>query len=235
MEGPKIVSGAEWLAARMAHLEKEKEFTKLRDELSRQRRELPWERVEKDYVFEGPEGAETLSEVFDGRSQLITWHFMYGPTWDEGCPSCSFWADNYDGTDIHLNHRDVSMVAISRAPLNKLEAYKKRMGWRFKWLSSLNNSFNFDYHVSFTQEEMDAEGRYYNYNDSQFPSEEAPGLSVFAKDETGAIFHTYSTFGRGLDMLNAAYHHLDLVPKGRDEAGLPYAMAWVSRHDSYED
>ncbi|MDP6352673.1 MAG: DUF899 family protein, partial [Alphaproteobacteria bacterium] len=141
MEGPKIVSGAEWLAARMAHLEKEKEFTKLRDELSRQRRELPWERVEKDYVFEGPEGAETLSEVFDGRSQLITWHFMYGPTWDEGCPSCSFWADNYDGTDIHLNHRDVSMVAISRAPLNKLEAYKKRMGWRFKWLSSLNNSF----------------------------------------------------------------------------------------------
>lgn len=228
----KIVSNEEWLAARKGFLAKEKEFTRLRDELSRQRRELPWVKVEKTYVFDGPNGKESLSDLFAGRGQLIVYHFMFGPDWNEGCPSCSFWADNYDGIVVHLQHRDVSLVAISRAPLEKLEAYKKRMGWSFEWVSSFHNDFNRDYQVSFTPEEQKT--AVYNYKPEGFGSSEAPGISVFAKGEDGQIFHTYSCYARGLDAFNGAYQLLDIVPKGRDEQGLPYPMAWVRRHDKYE-
>jgi predicted dithiol-disulfide oxidoreductase (DUF899 family) len=229
----KIVSNEEWLAARKSFLAKEKDFTRLRDELARQRRELPWVKVEKTYVFDGPNGKESLSDLFVGRSQLIVDHFMFGPDWQEGCPSCSFWADTYDGIAVHLQHRDVSFVVISRASLEKLEAYRNRMGWDLKWVSSLNNDFNRDYHVSFAPEEQKT--AVYNYTASGFGASEAPGLSVFAKDEAGGIFHTYSCYARGLDTLNGAYQLLDLVPKGRDEQGLPHPMAWVRRHDKYED
>ena len=229
----RTVSRDEWLAARKAFLAKEKEFTRQRDQLSAARRELPWVEVDKTYVFDGPNGKETLAALFAGRSQLLVYHFMFGPDWEEGCPSCSFWADNYNGVVVHLNHRDVSLVAISRAPLAKVEQYKKRMGWSFKWMSSLGNDFNRDYHVSFSPEEKDT--AYYNYKAGGFPSSEAPGISVFSKDGTGGIFHTYSCYSRGLDMLNGAYHLLDLVPKGRDEAGLPHTMSWVRRHDKYEN
>jgi predicted dithiol-disulfide oxidoreductase (DUF899 family) len=234
MPSHKVVSREEWLAAREAHLAKEKDFTRLRDELSRQRRELPWVRVEKRYVFDGPGGTETLADLFGGRSQLIVYHFMFGPGWEQGCPSCSFLSDHIDGALVHLAHRDVTLVAVSRAPLSQIEAFKKRMGWRFKWVSSSGNDFNFDYHVSFTKEEM-AKGKvYYNYAMQEFDSEEAPGTSVFSKDGTGAVFHTYSSYARGLDMLVGAYNYLDLVPKGRDEAELPWTMAWVRHHDRYD-
>ena len=235
MQGHKVVSREEWLVARKEHLAKEKEFTRLRDQLSQQRRELPWVKVEKEYSFDGPNGKETLAELFAGRSQLLVYHFMFDPTWNEGCKSCSFWADNYNGTIVHLNHRDVTMVTISRAPLEKLEAYKKRMGWGFKWLSSFGNDFNRDYHVSFTPEEQEKGEVYYNYTIGRPFSSEGPGVSVFYKDESGNIFHTYSCYARGLDMLNGAYHCLDLVPKGRDEAGLTAPQAWVRRHDQYDD
>lgn len=231
----KVVSRDQWLEARKAHLVKEKEFTRQRDQLSRERRALPWVRVEKDYKFEGANGQESLADLFAGRSQLIIYHFMFGPDWDEGCPSCSFWADNFNGIGIHLNHRDINMVAISRAPLAKLETYKKRMGWTFPWLSAYQSDFNYDYRVSFTEEEMAQEGLLYNYEIRTFPSEEAPGISVFYKNEAGEIFHTYSCYSRGLDMLNGAYHHIDLVAKGRDETALPWNMAWLSRHDQYSD
>ena len=235
MQEHKVVSRDEWLSARRKHLAREKELTRLRDQLSQERRELPWVKVDQDYVFEGPDGKQTLAELFEGRSQLLVYHFMFGTDWDEGCPSCSFWADNYDPLVVHLNHRDVTLVAVSKAPLDKLEAYKKRMGWSFKWVSSAGNDFNRDYHVSFTPEEMEKGEVYYNYGKSQFPSEEAPGVSIFYKDDSGDVFHTYSCYARGLDMLNAAYHMLDLVPKGRDEQDLPYGMAWLRRHDGYED
>jgi predicted dithiol-disulfide oxidoreductase (DUF899 family) len=228
----KIVSGTEWLAARKALLAKEKELTRLRDDLSRQRRELPWVKVEKTYVFDGPSGKETLSDLFAGRSQLIVDHFMFGADWQEGCPSCSFWADTYDGVVVHLEQRDASFVVVSRAPLDKLEAYRKRMGWSLKWVSSLNNDFNRDYHVSFTPAEQNT--AVYNYRADGFGSSEAPGVSVFAKDAAGSIFHTYSCYARGLDALNGAYQLLDLIPKGRDEQGLPHPMAWVRRHDRYD-
>ena len=228
----KIVSSEEWLAARKGFLAKEKEFTRLRDELSRQRRELPWVKVEKTYVFDGPNGKEALSDLFAGRGQLIVNHFMFGPDWNEGCPSCSFWADTYDGIVVHLQQRDAAFVVVSRAPLEKLEAYKKRMGWSFKWVSSLRNDFNRDYHVSFIPEEQGT--AFYNYAPGGFGSSEAPGISVFAKGEDGQIFHTYSCYARGLDAFNGAYQLLDVVPKGRDEQGLPHPMAWVRRHDKYE-
>jgi predicted dithiol-disulfide oxidoreductase (DUF899 family) len=234
MPQPKIVSREEWLAARKALLAREKEFTRARDALSAERRALPWVKVEKTYMFDGPDGRESLSGLFAGRSQLLAYHFMYGPGWEEGCKSCSFWADNYNGIDIHLAHRDVTLVAASRAPLAALEAYKKRMGWSFKWVSSLGSDFNADYHVSFTPEQQ-AGPVDYNYEMRTFPSEEAPGVSVFAKDEAGAVYHTYSTYARGLDMLNGAYHLLDLVPKGRDEQNLPYGMAWLRHRDRYDD
>ena len=233
MERPKVVTRDEWLAARKRHLEKEKEFTRLRDELGRQRRELPWVRVEKEYVFDGPEGKKTLAELFDGRGQLIVYHFMFGPGWEQGCPSCSFVSDHIDGSVVHLAHRDVTLMAVSRAPLSQIEAFRKRMGWRFKWVSSNGNDFNFDYHVSFTKDEMAKGDVYYNYEMQKFGSEEAPGVSVFYRDATGGIFHTYSAYARGLDILVGAYNYLDLAPKGRDEDGLTHSMAWVRHHDRY--
>ncbi|MCZ6769284.1 MAG: thioredoxin family protein [Acidobacteria bacterium] len=234
MKNHKIVSRDDWLAARMEHLAKEKELTRLRDQLSQDRRELPWVQVDKEYLFDGPNGQETLSELFEGRSQLIIYHFMYGPDWAEGCPSCSFWADNFNDSVVHLHHRDITLLAVSRAGLDSLEAYKKRMGWSFKWVSSFENDFNRDYHVSFTSDEMKNGEMNYNFRITQFPSEEAPGISVFYRDEEGNVFHTYSCYARGLDMLNVAYHYMDLVPKGRDESNLPYSMAWLRRHDSYD-
>lgn len=236
MQPNRIVSQDEWLAARKVHLMKEKEFTRLRDQLSAERRALPWVKVEKSYVFDGPKGKETLADLFAGRSQLIVYHFMLGPEWEAGCKSCSFLADHIDGSVIHLAHRDVTLVVVSRAPLPKIEAYKKRMGWRFKWVSSFGSDFNSDFHVSFTQDDLAKGKTYYNYQVRQAPSEgEAPGASVFYQDATGAIFHTYSTYARGLDMLVGAYNYLDLAPKGRDEDGLPFTMDWVRRHDEYED
>ena len=234
MKFHKVVSRDEWLAARMEHLAKEKELTRLRDQLSQERRELPWVKVDKEYLFDGPNGKETLSELFEGRSQLIIYHFMYGPDWAEGCPSCSFWADNFEDSVVHLNHRDITLLAVSRAGFNTLEAYRKRMGWSFKWVSSFENDFNRDYHVSFTSDELKSGEMDYNFRITQFPSEEAPGISVFYRDEEGNVFHTYSCYARGLDMLNVAYHYMDLVPKGRDESNLPYSMAWLRRHDSYD-
>ena len=234
-EHSRVVSRTEWVAARKDLLTKEKNFTRQRDALSAERRKLPWVRVEKEYVFDAPGGKETLAGLFGGRSQLIVYHFMFGPGWEEGCPSCSFVADHIDGSVVHLAHRDVTLLAVSRAPLPQIEAFKKRMGWRFKWVSSYGNDFNRDYHVSFTKDEM-AKGKVsYNYDMTEFPSEEAPGASVFYKDETGGIFHTYSTYARGLDMLVGAYNYLDLAPKGRDEDGLAFTMAWVRHHDKYSD
>jgi len=235
MEGPKVVSQAEWLAARKELLSKEKEFTRLRDQLSRQRRELPWEKVEKAYVFDGPKGKETLADLFGGKSQLIVYHFMFGPGWEEGCPSCSFISDHIDGSVVHLAARDVRLVVVSRAPLAQIEAFKKRMGWRFKWVSSYGSDFNYDYQVSMTKEEMEKGRVYYNYAMQQFPSEERPGASAFYKDGAGNIFHTYSTYARGLDILIGAYNWLDLAPKGRDEDGLAYTMAWVRHRDKYSN
>jgi predicted dithiol-disulfide oxidoreductase (DUF899 family) len=235
MQNHKVVSREEWLVARKEHLVKEKEFTRLRDQLSQQRRALPWVRVDKEYIFDGPNGKENLSELFEGRSQLIVYHFMFHPGWEEGCKSCSFWADNFNGITVHLNHRDVTLLAVSKAPLAKLEAFKKRMGWTFKWVSSFGSDFNRGYQVSFTPEEMEKGQVYYNYTMRGFPEEEAPGISVFYKDQDGNIFHTYSCYARGLDMLNGAYHYLDLVPKGRDEDRLSYSMAWLRHHDKYAD
>jgi len=230
-----VVPRAEWLAARRELLRKEKEFSRLRDELSRQRRELPWEKVEKKYVFDGPKGKESLVELFDGRSQMAIYHFMMGPGWKEGCPSCSFLADSFDGIGIHLAHRDVTFLVVSHATLPEIEAFKKRMGWRFKWVSSSGNDFNFDYQVSFPENER-AKGKvFYNYDMAEFPAEEAPGASVFYKNELGEVFHTYSTYARGLDPLVPTYQWLDLAPKGRDEEGLTHTMAWVRHHDKYDD
>jgi predicted dithiol-disulfide oxidoreductase (DUF899 family) len=235
MQSRKIIASAEWLEARRQLLTKEKEFTRLRDELSAARRALPWERVEKDYMFDTPRGRATLADLFQGRRQLIVYHFMFGPDWQEGCPHCSFWADNFDGIIVHLEQRDVSMLAISRAPLEKLEAFKKRMGWSFKWVSSLQNDFNYDYRVSFTPEEMQSGAAFYNYSKGQKDSTEREGVSVFYKEENGAVFHTYSCSARGIDMMNTAYQYLDLVPKGRDEDGLEFTQAWVRYHDRYKD
>ncbi len=230
----RVVSREEWVAARREHLKREKEYTRLRDQLSRERRELPWVKVDKAYVFDGPAGRESLADLFQSRRQLVVQHFMFDPSWDEGCKSCSFWVDNFDGIVTHLNHRDVTFVLVSRAPLATLEAFRARMGWRVKWVSSFHNDFNRDYHVSFTPEELEAKQTYYNYAARPFPVAEAPGVSVFYRDDDGAIYHTYSCYARGLDMLNGAYHLLDLVPKGRDEAGLNYSMEWLRHHDRYE-
>ncbi len=235
MENINAVSREEWTAARKDHLIKEKEFTRLRDELSQERRALPWVKVDKEYVFQGPRGRETLADLFAGRSQLIVFHFMYGPDWEEGCPSCSFWADNFNNIIIHLNHRDITMLAVSKARLETLDVYRKRMGWESKWVSSHDCDFNRDYNVSFTPEEMEKGEMYYNYHVTHFPSDEAPGISVFFQTAEGDIFHTYSCYARGLDMLNGAYHYMDLAPKGRDEENLPSTMAWLRRHDQYDD
>jgi predicted dithiol-disulfide oxidoreductase (DUF899 family) len=228
-----VVSGEEWLAARRKLLAREKEFTRLRDELSRERRALPWERVAKPYVFQSAAGKETLADLFGGRSQLVVYHFMFGPDWEAGCKSCSFWADNFNGIVTHLAQRDVTLVAVSRAPLEKLQAFARRLGWTFKWVSSFGGDFNYDYHVSVTAEDLASGEVDYNYTRQKMSISELPGISVFHKDEDGSIYHTYSCYARGLDMLNAAYHYLDLVPKGRDEEGLPYTMAWVKLRDQY--
>jgi predicted dithiol-disulfide oxidoreductase (DUF899 family) len=230
-----VVSPKEWIASRKELLRKEKEFTKLRDELSQQRRELPWEKVGKEYVFDGPQGKVTLGELFGGRSQLLVYHFMFGPGWEQGCPSCSYLADHFGGTLVHLANRDVTLAVISRAPLEQIEAFKKRMGWEFRWASSFRNDFNRDYHVSFTKAETASGKVDYNYDLVEFPSEEAPGASVFYKNEAGEIFHTYSTYARGLDILVGTYNFLDLAPKGRDEDGLAHTMAWVRHHDRYAE
>ncbi len=231
----KVVSHAEWLAARSEFLSKEKEFSRQRDALSRQRRALPWEKVEKRYEFDSTRGKVTLADLFDGRSQLIVYHFMFGPGWEAGCPSCSYLADHFDGPTVHLANRDTTLAVISRAPLAEIEAFKKRMGWKFQWVSSFGSDFNFDYHVSFTPEERASGKVEYNYAQGEFPSEEGPGVSVFARDAAGAVFHTYSSYARGLDILVGTYNFLDLVPKGRDEEGLAFSMAWVRHHDRYAE
>jgi predicted dithiol-disulfide oxidoreductase (DUF899 family) len=230
-----VVPPAEWLASRKELLRKEKEFTRLRDELSRQRRAMPWERVEKNYVFEGPAGKQTLADLFGKRSQLIVYHFMFGPGWKEGCPSCSYLADTFDGAVVHLAHRDVSFMAVSRATLPEIEAFEKRMGWKFPWVSSFGSDFNHDYQVSFSKDDKVNGKVYYNYEMTEFPSEEGPGTSVFYKNEAGEIFHTYSSYARGLDPMVNTYNWLDLAPKGRDEDGLAHSMAWVRHHDRYVD
>jgi predicted dithiol-disulfide oxidoreductase (DUF899 family) len=234
MTDHQVVSRESWIEARRALLAKEKEFTRLRDQLSQQRRDLPWVRVDKPYSFEGPNGTETLPQLFDGRSQLLVYHFMYGPDSDAPCKSCSFWADNIERNVVHLNARDVTVVVVSRAPLAKLEAFKQRMGWTFKWVSSGKSDFNFDYNVSFQPDGAAKEEDTYNYVPKTWGGTEMPGISVFCRDPGGAVFHTYSCYARGLDMMNVAYQYLDLVPKGRDEAGQKsHAMGWVRYRDSY--
>jgi predicted dithiol-disulfide oxidoreductase (DUF899 family) len=234
MTSHSILPHEDWLAARRELLAKEKEFTRARDALSEARRALPCERVDKPYAFDAPDGRKTLADLFAGRSQLVVYHFMFDPAWEEGCKSCSFWADNFNPNVIHLAQRDVTMVAVSRAPLAKLESFKRRMGWGFPWVSSLPSDFNRDYHVSFTPEEAASGAAEYNYQRQKFNGTERPGFSVFVKDADARLFHTYSCYGRGLDMMNTAYQILDLVPKGRDEAGLSYPQAWVLWHDRYK-
>jgi predicted dithiol-disulfide oxidoreductase (DUF899 family) len=229
-----IVSEAEWLLARKELLTREKEFTRQRDALSAARRELPMVKIAKEYLFEGPDGKETLADLFDGRSQLIVYHFMLGPDWEEGCKSCSYLADHFDGASWHLPHRDVTFVVISRAPLSKIEPYKKRMGWRFKWVSSHGNNFNFDYHVSFTKAEEAKSEVYYNYKMGEFMSDELPGLSVFYKDENGDIFHSYSTYARGLDILVGAYNLLDLQKEYVAQPEKVVSLSGV-KSDFYQD
>ena len=228
-----VVNRDEWLQARKELLVKEKEFTRLRDEMTKQIRSLPWEKVEKSYVFEGPNGRESLAELFGKQNQLAVYHFMLGPGWAEGCPSCSLLADHFDGIPVHLENRDLAFVVISRAPLEEIDAYKRRMGWDFNWVSSHGSDFNFDFGVSFEREDVDAGNASYNYSPATGIGEEMPGASFFYKDG-GGIYHTYSTYGRGLDLLIGTYNWLDLAPKGRDEDGLDYTMAWVRRHDQYE-
>ena len=232
--GPVIATPEQWRAKRVELLAKEKDLSRVRDALSRERRELPWVPVEEEYVFQTTDGDRTLSELFGPRSQLLLYHFMFGPDWDEGCPSCSFWMDSFDGTQVHLAHRDVELVVVSRAPLERLQAYRGRMGWGFRWVSSLGNRFNFDYGVSFTEDER-RDGAEYNFAFTAHPGDELPGVSVFAKDAAGTVFHTYSSYSRGLDVLNACYQLLDLVPKGRDEADLPHPAVWLRRHDAYDN
>lgn len=234
-ENHPVVSHEQWLAARTAFLAKEKEFTRLRDDLARQRRMLPWEKVEKAYVFDGTRGKQTLADLFEGRSQLVVYHFMFNPEGNEGCRHCSFWADNFNGIGIHLIHRDVSFVAVSRAPLAKIQAFQKRMGWDFKWVSAFQNDFNYDYGVSFRPEEIASGTVFYNYRKEPMNMTDREGVSVFYKDASGAIFHTYSAYARGIDIVNGAYHFLDLVPRGRDEDGLEFTQAWVRHHDRYAD
>jgi predicted dithiol-disulfide oxidoreductase (DUF899 family) len=233
MEKHEVVSPDAWLEARMRLLAKEKEFTRLRDQLSQERRELPWERVEKDYDFDGPNGETSLAELFAGKHQLLTYHFMFPPEWDEGCPHCSFWADNFDPAVVHLNQRDVNLVAVSRAPFSKLEAFKQRMGWDFTWVSSGGTDFNYDYHVSFTPQERENGTAVFNYRPGDPGMPDREGISVFYRSDDGDLFHTYSSYARGIDMINGTYHLLDLVPDGRGEAGHD-PQYWVRHHDRYD-
>jgi len=234
IESPRVVSREEWIQARKAHLRNEKALTRMRDLIARQRRELPWVKVEKEYVFDTPEGKATLAELFGTNSQLVVHHFMFGPTWNAGCPSCSLEADHAEGAIVHLANHDVSYVRVSRAPLEKLEAYRSRMGWTARWVSSQGGDFNFDFQVSFTREGLEAGRFYYNYQtieDPKYFSEELPGLSVFYKDERGELFHTYSSYARGNEEVIGAFVYLDITPKGRNETEI---MDWVRRHDEYD-
>lgn len=226
-----VVSRDEWLKRRTEFLVKEKEFTRLRDQLSAARRALPWWHVDKPYEFTGPDGVETLPQLFAGRSQLVIYQFMFDPEWKAGCPICSFWADNFDGIVRHLSHRDVTMIAASRAPYEKIKAYRARMGWSFKWVSTFGTDYNFDHQASFTKEELARKQGFYNFTRQDPGETEREGVSVYYRDERGAVYQTYAAYARGIDMVNTAYHYLDLVPKGRDESGRgPY---WVKRHDEY--
>jgi predicted dithiol-disulfide oxidoreductase (DUF899 family) len=228
-----VVSREAWLKARLELLAAEKEFTRQRDALTRRRMAMPWQRVETSYRFVGPNGALCLADLFEGCSQLIVYHFMFGPDWKEGCKSCSFWADNFNGIAVHLRHRDVTLTAVSRAPLARINAYKQRMGWSFPWVSSEGSDFNFDHHVSFTSDEIAKGEAYYNYKVQPITASDEQGISVFYKNARGEVLHTYSCHGRGIDMMNSAYHFLDLVPKGRGEDDYDFAMQWVRRHDQY--
>jgi len=229
-----VVTPERWIDARKSLLAREKELTQLRDRIAEERRALPWTRVEKAYVFDTPQGSRPLADLFEGRRQLLVQHFMFGPDWEQGCQSCSFMADHSDGMRVHLAHRDVTLVAVSRAPLARIEAFRRRMGWQFAWVSSHDNDFNHDFGVSFTPDEMASGTVAYNYVKQPFPSEEAPGVSVFFKDDAGDVFHTYSTYGRGVEVMMGTYNMLDLVPKGRDEHNPSYAMDWIRHHDRYE-
>lgn len=231
---PRIVDGDEWRHARLQLLAREKALTRLQDEISRERRALPWVRVDKPYVFDTLDGPRSLAELFGERSQLMVQHFMFAPGWEQGCKSCSFMADHNDGTLAHLAQRDLAFVAIARAPLAVLESFRQRMGWKFRFVSSHGNSFNHDFGVAFTQDEMSSGGVEYNYVRQPFPHQEAPGISVFARDGEGQVFHTYSRFGRGVEVMMHTYALLELTPKGRDEDQLAYPMAWVRHHDRYD-
>ncbi|HEY4316173.1 MAG TPA: thioredoxin family protein [Herbaspirillum sp.] len=229
-----VVSSEQWRSRRRALLAREKELSHLRDQIASERRALPWERVEKNYIFDTAQGKRTLAELFGGRRQLLVQHFMFGPGWEQGCPNCSFMADHTDGMNVHLAHRDITLVAVSRASLAEIERFRRRMGWRFDWVSSHDSDFNFDFDVSFTPEAQAKGEIYYNYGTRSFKAEEMPGISVFYKDDAGQVFHTYSTYGRGVEAMIGAYTLLDLTPKGRDERDVPRKMEWVRHHDRYE-
>jgi len=228
----KVVSEKQWIAARKKLLSEEKKFTRQRDQLNAKRRALPWVQMTKQYVFEGPDGKETLADLFGGKSQLVVYHFMFGPGWGDGCPHCSFWADHYDGTVAHLAARDTALVVVSRAPLTEIEPFKKRMGWKFKWVSSHKNDFNFDLHVSFKPREIKRKTAIYNYTRLDMDIDEREGVSAFYRDTKGGVYHTYSAYARGIDMLNSTYHFLDLTAKGRDE-NPERTQDWVRYHDEY--
>lgn len=229
-----VVSRSRWIAQRKALLAHEKELTHLADQIARERRALPWVRLEKNYVFETLQGPRALAELFEGRRQLLVQHFMFAPGWEQGCPSCSYMADHHDGARAHLAQRDVTLLVVSRAPLADIERFRRRMGWQFTWVSSHANDFNHDFGVSFTAQEMASGAVDYNYVKQPFPSEEAPGISVFYKDGAGEVFHTYSRYGRGVEVMMGAYSLIDLTPRGRNEEGLAHTMAWVRHHDRYE-
>ncbi len=233
-ENHRIVSREQWIAERKTLLAREKELTRLRDQIAAERRALPWVHIDKSYIFETPEGRRTLADLFDGRRQLLVQHFMLAPDWEQGCPSCSFMADHSDGMNVHLAHRDVTLVAVSRAPLSAIERFRRRMGWQFAWVSSHGSDFNYDFGVSFTPEEVAKGELHYNFGRWPFAYEEWPGISVFFKDDANEVFHTYSTYGRGVEVMMGTYNMLDLTPKGRDEKNVEYKMEWVRHHDRYE-
>ena len=232
-ENRKVASQKEWLTARKKLLAKEKKFSKQRDELNQQRRKLPWVKIEKEYAFESQTGKLTLADLFEGKSQLLVYHFMFGPGWGEGCAHCSFWADHFDNVNTHIGQRDTAFIVISRAPLKEIEPFKKRMGWRFKWVSSFRSDFNFDFHVSFTPEQVKSGMIPYNYGKYKFPIDEKEGASAFYRDKNGDIYHTYSTYERGIDLMNTTYNFLDLTAKGRDE-NPDSTQDWVRYHDEYK-
>jgi len=233
-ENHRVVSRDEWIAERKTLLAREKELTRLRDQIAGERRALPWVHIDKNYVFEAPQGRRTLADLFDGRRQLLVQHFMLAPDWEQGCPSCSFMADHSGGMNVHLAHRDVTLVAVSRAPLAAIERFRRRMGWQFTWVSSHGSDFNYDFGVSFTPEQVAKGELHYNFGPWPFAYEEWPGISAFFKDDANEVFHTYSTYGRGVEVMMGTYNMLDLMPKGRDEKDVEYKMEWVRHHDRYE-